>query len=53
MRDYEERVKSLSVELIQVRSRLQVAEKKANEPPPLLLKLQEELSQMKVIWCWM
>jgi hypothetical protein len=41
-------VKSLSVELIQVRSRLQAAEKKANEPPPLLLTLQEELIGMKV-----
>lgn len=48
MHDYEEKVKSLSIELVQVRARLQVAEKKTNEPPPFLLKLQEELSQMKV-----
>ena len=41
-------MKSLSVELIQVRSRLQAAEKKASEPPPLLLQLQEELTGMKV-----
>ena len=47
--EYEEKVRSLSIELVQVRARLQAAEKKANEPPPLLLKLQEELSQMKVI----
>ena len=47
--DYEERVKSLSIELVQVRSRLQAAEKKGNEPSPLLLKLQEELAQMKVM----
>ena len=38
----------MSIELVQVTSRLQAAEKKANEPPPLLLTLQEELSQMKV-----
>ena len=44
-----EKVRSSSVELVQVRSRLQAAEKKASEPPPLLLKLQEELSQMKVV----
>ena len=48
MHDYEEKVKSLSIELVQVRARLQAAEKKANEPPPFLLKLQGELSQMKV-----
>ena len=47
--DYEEKVKSLSVELVQVTSRLQAAERKANEPSPLLLTLQQELSQMKVV----
>ena len=51
MHDYEEKVKSLSVELVQVRARLQAAEKKANEPPPFLLKLQKELLQMKVCVC--
>ena len=47
-REYQEKVQAMSVELEQVRSRLQVTERQASEPPPLLLKLQEEMAEMKV-----
>ena len=36
------------MELEQVRSRLALAEKRAKEPPPLLLQLQTDLDAMKV-----
>ena len=50
-REYEEKLHSLSGELEDVRTRLQAAEKQADEPPPLLLQLQSEMAKMKVRSC--
>ena len=47
-REYEERVQSLSIELEGVRSRLQVAERQASQPSPFVLRLQSEMTSVKV-----
>ena len=47
-REYEDKLHNLSGELEDVRSRLQVAEKQAGKPQPLLLQLQSEIAKMKV-----
>ena len=45
---YERQVTQLQGELKTLRDRLRDAEVKANEPSPLLLELQKEMSSMKV-----
>ena len=47
-KEYEEKVQSLSKELENVGLRLEASEKQSREPPPLLLRLQEDMKAMKV-----
>ena len=45
---YEAQVSILSQELQEVRRRLKSSEDKASKPSPLLLRLQEEMAELKV-----
>ncbi|XP_014776944.1 GRIP and coiled-coil domain-containing protein 1 isoform X1 [Octopus bimaculoides] len=44
---YEKRIHDLSNELVVLQNRLKAAEEKANQPSPLLLELQKELTSLK------
>ncbi|XP_064483802.1 GRIP and coiled-coil domain-containing protein 1-like isoform X2 [Ornithodoros turicata] len=48
VKEYEAKVQRLTLELTEVRRRLSDAEAKADEPSPLLLKVQQELVDLKV-----
>lgn len=47
VQEYEEQVRSLTHELADVKCRLASAERRADQPPPLILQLQGEISTMK------
>lgn len=46
--EYEAKLQEVSAELRSVRERLQLSEDVANKPSPMLIDLQNQLSEMKV-----